>query len=59
MTTIGNVARHASVSIKTVSRVINQEPYVTETTRTRVLKAMAELGSVCCAVKSRKQNTAR
>ena len=44
MTTIDNVAKHAGVSIKTVSRVINQEPYVTETTRTRVLKSMAELG---------------
>ncbi len=46
MTTIDNVAKHAGVSIKTVSRVINQEPYVTEATRTRVLKAMAELGYV-------------
>ncbi len=46
MTTIDNVAKRAGVSIKTVSRVINQEPYVAEETRARVLKAMAEMGYV-------------
>jgi len=42
-TTIKEVAKHAKVSIKTVSRVLNQEPTVAEATRQRVLKAVAEL----------------
>ena len=46
MATISDVARGAGVSIKTVSRVINGEPYVTEATRDKVLRAMAELGYV-------------
>jgi LacI family transcriptional regulator len=44
MPTIHDVAERAGVSIKTVSRVINQEPYVQERTRERVLLAMRELG---------------
>ncbi len=42
--TIADVAKFAGVSIKTVSRVTNNEPNVREDTRTRVLKAVAELG---------------
>lgn len=41
--TIDDVARLAGVSIKTVSRVVNREPNVRETTRTRVESAIAEL----------------
>jgi LacI family transcriptional regulator len=44
MATISDVARVAGVSIKTVSRVINDEPHVTEPTRARVRAAMSELG---------------
>lgn len=40
---INDVADLAGVSIKTVSRVVNQEPNVRETTRARVDKAIAEL----------------
>ncbi|MGO7867481.1 LacI family DNA-binding transcriptional regulator, partial [Rhizobium ruizarguesonis] len=39
-------AREAGVSNKTVSRVINGEPYVTEETRERVERAIRELGYV-------------
>ena len=41
--TIRDVSRMAGVSIKTVSRVINHEKYVTAETRTRVEQAMAQL----------------
>jgi LacI family transcriptional regulator len=41
--TIRDVSRVADVSIKTVSRVINQEKYVSELTRKRVERVMAEL----------------
>ncbi|WP_204602161.1 LacI family DNA-binding transcriptional regulator [Paremcibacter congregatus] len=41
--TIDDVAERASVSIKTVSRVMNQEPNVREKTRDKVLKAAKEL----------------
>ncbi len=41
--TINDVARAAGVSIKTVSRVLNKERYVSEVTRTRVEAAMAAL----------------
>jgi LacI family transcriptional regulator len=42
--TIKDVARVAQVSIKTVSRVINNEPHVTEDMRTRVQDAIDQLG---------------
>jgi LacI family transcriptional regulator len=41
--TIKDVARLAGCSIKTVSRVINNEPYVTEDMRKRVLQAIQQL----------------
>lgn len=41
--TIFDVAKRAGVSIKTVSRVVNREPNVRETTRARVEKAVNEL----------------
>ncbi|MDH3619687.1 MAG: LacI family DNA-binding transcriptional regulator [Gammaproteobacteria bacterium] len=41
--TIDDVAALAGVSIKTVSRVVNQEPNVRDATRERVEKAIAEL----------------
>lgn len=42
--TLHDVARRAGVSIKTVSNVINNAPYVREATRARVASAVAELG---------------
>jgi LacI family transcriptional regulator len=42
--TIRDVARLAGCSIKTVSRVINGEPYVTEETRARVQSAIRAVG---------------
>lgn len=42
--TIRDVARLAGCSIKTVSRVINNEPYVTEETRSRVQSAIRAVG---------------
>lgn len=44
MTTIRDVARHAGVSFKTVSRVINGEPAVRKEMRERVQVAIRELG---------------
>ena len=44
--TIKDVAKQAGVSIKTVSRVINDEPYVRDSTRQRVLQAIDSLGYV-------------
>jgi LacI family transcriptional regulator len=41
--TIDDVAELAGVSIKTVSRVVNQEPNVRESTRARVESAIAQL----------------
>lgn len=41
-----DIARHAGVSTKTVSRVLNGEAYVAETMRMRVLAAVEELGYV-------------
>lgn len=42
--TMHDVARVAGVSIKTVSNVINDYPYIREATRDRVLRAIEELG---------------
>ena len=42
--TIRDVARLADVSIKTVSRVLNDEPAVKDETRKRVLSVIYELG---------------
>jgi LacI family transcriptional regulator len=42
--TIKDIARIAGCSIKTVSRVINNEPYVTEETRARVQAAIRTVG---------------
>jgi LacI family transcriptional regulator len=42
--TITDVAKHAGVSKKTVSRVINKEPNVREETREKVRVSIAELG---------------
>lgn len=41
--TIDDVAELAGVSIKTVSRVVNQEPNVRDSTRARVIEAIAQL----------------
>lgn len=42
--TIKDVAKRADVSIKTVSRVLNNEPLVKASTRDRVMQAIKELG---------------
>jgi DNA-binding LacI/PurR family transcriptional regulator len=42
--TMQDVAQRAAVSIKTVSNVLNDRPYVREETRRRVLEAVDELG---------------
>ncbi|MFO1187326.1 MAG: LacI family DNA-binding transcriptional regulator [Alphaproteobacteria bacterium] len=42
--TINDIARLANVSKKTVSRVINQSPYVREATRTKISQIIDELG---------------
>jgi len=42
--TMSDVAAHAGVSIKTVSNVINNWPYVTEETRQKVLAAIEAIG---------------
>lgn len=44
--TIHHVAHRAGVSPKTVSRVLNNEAHVTETTAARVRTAIAELGFI-------------
>jgi LacI family transcriptional regulator len=46
MTTMRDVARLAGVSAKTVSRVFNQDRYVTDETRERVEEAMRQLNYV-------------
>lgn len=46
MITIRDVAKHAGVSISTVSRVINNYGYVTKEKRELVKKAISELGYV-------------
>lgn len=44
--TMLDVARHAGVSLKSVSRVINREPHVSDRLREKVQKAIAELDFV-------------
>ncbi len=46
MSTISDVAKRAGVSTMTVSRVINNSGYISQDTRERVEKAIAELGYV-------------
>lgn len=41
-----DLAKHSGYSIKTISRVLNHEPYVSEETRTAVWAAVEELGYV-------------
>ncbi|WP_248959326.1 LacI family DNA-binding transcriptional regulator [Sphaerisporangium perillae] len=50
MARIKDVAAHAGVSVATVSRVLNDNPSVTEETRTRVYAAMTALNYVPNAV---------
>ncbi|NBE98058.1 LacI family transcriptional regulator [Nonomuraea sp. KC401] len=42
--TMADVARHAGVSLKTVSRVVNQEPHVRASLRQRVQTSISTLG---------------
>lgn len=42
--TLRDVARHAGVSVRTVSNVVNDFPYVAAATRERVQQSLAELG---------------
>lgn len=44
MATIREVSKHANVSVATVSRVVNGNKWVSESTRDRVLESMRELG---------------
>ncbi len=44
MTTIKEIARRANVSVGTVSKVLTDTPYVSEETRARVLRVIAETG---------------
>ncbi|KHE66715.1 LacI family DNA-binding transcriptional regulator, partial [Halobacillus sp. BBL2006] len=46
MATIEDVAKLAGLSRTTVSRVINDQPYVTEEKRQRIIQAMNDLGYV-------------
>jgi len=59
--TIQDVAKAASVSVATVSRVVNNIPLVSEDTKQRVLQAIEELGyepnEVARSLKVRKTNT--
>lgn len=43
MTTIRDVAKHAGVSLATVSRVLNGHPYVTDEVQKRVLASIEAL----------------
>ena len=46
MSTLGDVAKRAGVSMMTVSRVINNSGYISQETRQRVERAIADLGYV-------------
>ncbi len=50
MITIKDIARHAGVSVTTVSHVVNETRFVSEAARTRVLGAITELKYVPSAV---------
>lgn len=56
-----DIAAHAGVSLKTVTRVLKQEQYVTEATRRKVLASVAELSYVgdagASALRTRKSGT--
>ena len=59
--TLKDIARKAEVSIKTVSRVINDEPMVSKNTRSKVKAIIEELGYqpnlIARSLKKRKSNT--
>ena len=44
MATMSDVARRAGVSSQTVSNVLNGSPYIKESTRSKVMAAIGELG---------------
>lgn len=46
MPTLQDVAKHAGVSTATVSKVLSNTPYVSETTRLKVISAVEELGYI-------------
>src|SRR5579884_1683304 len=50
--TIDDIARKAGVSIATVSRVLNNKPYVDPETRERVLRVVEEVGFVPSVIAS-------
>ncbi len=58
--TLKDIAKKAKVSIKTVSRVINEEPMVSKNTRSRVKAVIEELGYqpnlIARSLKKRKSN---
>lgn len=58
MATIKDVARHASVSVTTVSHVVNKTRFVSELSRSRVEQAIRELGYVPSAVARSLQRSA-
>jgi LacI family transcriptional regulator len=59
-TTIRDVAAHAGVSFKSVSNVVNDRPYVSDELRTKVQRAIDELGyrphSIARSLASRRSN---
>lgn len=59
--TLKDIAAKAKVSIKTVSRVINNEPMVSDSTRSRVEAVIGEMGYqpnlIARSLKKRKSNT--
>jgi LacI family transcriptional regulator len=50
MPTIQDVARHAQVSVKTVSRVMNQHEHISQKTREKVERAMQDLNYAPSAI---------
>src|SRR6266481_4102263 len=61
MATLHDIARHASVSIATVSHVVNDSSYVSPKLRERVLKAIREYNYqpnvVARTLRTKKSNT--